>query len=202
MNEWLKKLGASVKDSWAKWTITQKGIVIGIVVVIIAAFILTFSFSSKPTTVQLFNAPVTDETARDKILYRLDQENVKAYVDSSGIISVDNENTARRMRDLLITEDLVPSNINPYAFFDQTNWSTTDFERKVNWQRAITELVKQHLEALDDVASADVNIVMPEETLFSEEQNPVTASVILKVMPGSDMLTNRKKILGVRHTKI
>jgi flagellar M-ring protein FliF len=198
MNEWLKKLGASVKDSWAKWTITQKGIVIGIVVVIIAAFILTFSFSSKPTTVQLFNAPVTDETARDKILYRLDQENVKAYVDSSGIISVDNENTARRMRDLLITEDLVPSNINPYAFFDQTNWSTTDFERKVNWQRAITELVKQHLEALDDVASADVNIVMPEETLFSEEQNPVTASVILKVMPGSDMLTNRKKILGVQ----
>jgi flagellar M-ring protein FliF len=198
MNEWLKKLLTNVKESWAKWTVIQKGIAVGIVAVVVIAIVLMFSLSSKPTTVRLFNAPITDTGARDKILNRLDKENVKADVDSGGIISVKDEVTARRMRDILITEDLVPATINPYAFFDQTNWATTDFERKIQWQRAITQLVKQHIEALDDVTSADVNLVLPEDKLFSADQNPVTASVILKVMPGSDMLVNRKKILGVQ----
>lgn len=198
MNEWLKKLLTNVKESWAKWTVIQKAIAVGIVAVIVIAIVLMFSLSSKPTTVRLFNAPITDTGARDKILNRLDKENVKADVDSGGIISVKDEVTARRMRDILITEDLVPATINPYAFFDQTNWATTDFERKIQWQRAITQLVKQHIEALDDVTSADVNLVLPEDKLFSADQNPVTASVILKVMPGSDMLVNRKKILGVQ----
>ena len=198
MNEWLKKLMAGIKESWAKWTVIQKSIAAGIVVVIIIAVVMMFSVSSKPTTVKLFNAAVTDQTARERILNRLDKENVKATVDSAGVISVKDEQTARRMRDILITEDLVPSSINPYAFFDQTNWSTTDFERKVQWQRAVTLNVKQHIEALDDITSADVNLVLPEDKLFAADQNPVTASVILKVTPGSDLLTNRKRILGIQ----
>ncbi len=198
MNEWLKKVAASLRDAWTKWSVVQKGILFGIIAIVIIAVIVTFNVSSKPSTVRLFNAPVTDTTARDKILYRLDEENVKADVTNDGIIYVKDEQTARRMRDLLITEDLVPSNINPYEFFDEQNWSTTDFERKVNWQRATTQLVKQHIEAIDDVQSADVTIVNPDKTLFSEDQEPVTASVILRVMPGSDILSNRKKILGIQ----
>ncbi len=189
---------ARLKESWAKWTIIQKGILVGIVAVVIVAVVLMFSMSSKPTTVRLFNAPITDQTARDRILNRLDKENVKADVDANGVISVADDNTARRMRDILITEDLVPSSVNPYAFFDQTNWATTDFDRNIQWKRTITQMVKQHLEAIDDVTTADVNIVLPEESLFASEQAPVTASVILKVMSGSDLLENRRRILGVQ----
>ena len=34
--------------------------------------------------------------------------------------------------------------------------------------------------------------------LFAEDQNPVTASVVLYTKPGSDLTTNRKKVEGVQ----
>ena len=65
MNEWFKKNVETIKEKWGKWTIVQKGILIGIVVVIIAGIVILATFSSKPTTVRLFNKAITDETERD-----------------------------------------------------------------------------------------------------------------------------------------
>ena len=101
MNEWLKKFMAKLKESWAKWTIIQKGVLVGIVAVAILAVVLMFRMSSKPTTAKLFINPVSDENDRVRILNRLDKENVKADVDSNGVISVKDEATARRMRDMV-----------------------------------------------------------------------------------------------------
>ena len=86
MNEWFKKIFNTIKEKWAKWTALQKGILIGIIVVVVVAIILLATLSSRPTTVHLFNSPVADETEREKILYRLDEDNVKAYVSSDNYI--------------------------------------------------------------------------------------------------------------------
>ena len=155
-----------------------------------------FRFSARPTTVRLFNSPVTGD-AQAQILTRLDKENVEADVDSAGYIRVADEKVARRMRDILITEGLVPVNVDPFAGFYERSWSTTDAEQNVKKQRAITEQVRLHLEEFDDIASADVNLVLPEDKLFKSDQNPVTASVILTFTPNSDMATNRRKIQSV-----
>ncbi len=196
MNEWLKKFTASFKERWAKWTIVQKGIMGGIVVAIIVAVVVMGRVSHAPTTVPLFNTAITDENARDNILYRLDQENVHYTVNAAGVIAVDDEKTARRMRSILVSEDLVPTSLDPYALFDVTNWSITDYERGINNLRAVTQAVKQHLEALDGIASADVVITLPERAVFSEEQEPTTASVILNFKPGVTM--DRKQLQGVQ----
>ena len=108
------------------------------------------------------------------------------------------EATARRMRAILVREDLVPGNVDPWSLFDVERWTTTDFERNVNLQRSITQVVTEHIEALDDVDKANVVITMPEKTLFAADQNPVTASVILYPKPGSDIVDNKKKIQGVQ----
>lgn len=197
MNEWLKKSAAKFKELWAKWSAVQKAIVVGIAVAVVVAVVFMFRVSSAPTTVRLFNAPVTGDM-QAQILTRLDQENVRAYVDSTGYISVEDEATARRMRDLLIQSDLVPSSIDPFAGYFERGWSTTDADQNVKRQQAIQRQLKQHIEALDDVSSADVTLVLPDTKLFTADQKPVTASVILKVYPMSDLLTNRKKILGVQ----
>jgi len=201
MNEWLKNLMAKVKESWAKWSGLQKGIVIGIVAVVIVVIIVMVNVSSSPTTVRLFNSPVTGDS-QSQILTRLDQENVKANVDATGYISVADEDTAKRMRDILISEGLVPSSIDPFASYYNRTWSTTNADQNVKLAQAITRTVKQHIEALDDVAVADVNLVLPEDKLFTADQHDVSASVILKVKPMSDMLTNRRKILGVQRLLI
>ena len=197
MNEWLKKLGDSAKGAWAKGSKIQKAIVIGIAVAIIVAVIAMFRVSSTPTTVRLFNAPVTGDM-QSQILTRLDEEHVQATVNDAGYISVPDEKTATKMRDILITEGLVPASVDPFASFFDRGWSTTDADQNVKLQQAITRTLKQHIEALDDVAFADVTLVLPEDKLFTSDQKPVTASVIIKPKPMSDLLSNRRKILGVQ----
>jgi len=198
MNEWLKKLVSSLKELWTKWTLVQKVILFGIIAVVIVALILMLRFSSQPTTVPLFNQVIKDEVALDNILFRLDQENVDYDVNSAGIISVENEATARRMRAVLVREDLVPVGIDPWVVFDTERWTLTDMERNVNLQRAITQVVTQHIEALDDVDNANVVLSIPEKATFASEQEPTKASVIIYSKPGSDITKNKKKILGIQ----
>ncbi|MBO4533730.1 MAG: flagellar M-ring protein FliF [Treponema sp.] len=198
MNEWLKKVFGKLKDLWSKWKPIQKVILIGIIVVVIIAIILAARVSSKPTTVRLFNAPVTESTSLNKILDRLSQENVQATADSNGYISVADDETARRMREILISEDLVPSSIDPWAGFYDRSWSTTDADQNVKLKNTIQKQLKAHIESIADVQMADVNIVLPEKQLFSADQAPVSASVILKTTPTSTLLTDKKRIQGIQ----
>ncbi len=198
MNEWLKKLISQISILWGKWTLVQKLILGGIVAAAIIAVVVLFSVSSAPTMVPLIDAPITDETAREKIIVRLNEENVRTSVTAAGVISVPDEKTARKMRAILIREDLIPKNVDPWAIFDVERWTTTDFERNVNKRRAIIEEVRQHIKALDDIDDASVVVNIPEKTLFAEDQNQVTASVILYQKPGSDITTNRKKVEGIQ----
>ncbi|MDR0496102.1 MAG: flagellar M-ring protein FliF [Treponema sp.] len=196
--EWLKKIIAQIGGLWGRWTLVQKVILIGIVVVVIAGLGFLITMSSTPNMVAVLNAPVRDEAALDRIMLRLDQEGVKATVNAAGIVQVQDEVTAKRRRGILIREDLIPQGTAPWAIFDQTRWTITDFERNVNLRRAITQMVTDHIRALDDVDNANVTIVVPADRLFASEQNPVSASVIITPKPGSDITQNRKKVEGIQ----
>ena len=198
MNEWLKKVTESAKKMWANWKPIQKVILFGIIVIVIVVIIASVKLSAKPSTVRLFNAPVTDQTALTQILDRLSQENVNAYTNDAGYISVDDDKTARRMREILISENLVPSSVDPWQGFYDRSWSTTDADQNVKLKNTIQKQLKQHIEAIADVQLADVNIVLPENQLFAADQNPVSASVILKTTPQSNLLQDRKRILGIQ----
>jgi len=198
MNEWLQKFIEQIKTLWGKWTLVQKLILIGIVVAALVAVVVMVRVSATPTMVPIIDAPIKDETARDRIITRINEEGVKTTVSSTGVIMVSDEKTARRLRSILIREDLIPSGTDPWALFDRDRWTITDFERNVNLRRAITQMVTEHVKALDDVDDANVTIVMPERQLFQADQNPVTASVIITPRPGSDITTNRKKIEGIQ----
>lgn len=198
MNEWFKKIFNTIKEKWAKWTALQKGILIGIIVVVVVAIILLATLSSRPTTVHLFNSPVADETEREKILYRLDEDNVKAYVSSDNYISVEDESTAKKYRSKLIAEGLEPSRADAYSLFDTTRWSRTDFDDKVNWLRSTESAVTDHLQQLDGIQRASVKLTLPDDSLFAADQKPVTASVVLYAKGGSDCLEDKKQIKGIQ----
>ncbi|MBN2627314.1 MAG: flagellar M-ring protein FliF [Spirochaetales bacterium] len=196
MMEWFRKLLESVKTAWGNWSLVQKLILGGIVAAVIVGIVLLVGVSSSPSMVPLLTSPITDQEQIVRITTRLDEENVMNRV-TGGIIYVENDAVARKMRATLVREDLIPQNTDPWAIMDMERWTLTDFERDVNLQRAITASLEQHLEALDDIDSADVNLVIPGESLFASEQNPTTASVIITPKPGSDITENRIKIEGI-----
>lgn len=198
MNEWFKKVWTKIKELWSKWKPIQKIILIGIIIVVIVAIIVTANMSSRSSAVRLFNAPISDQTNLTRILDRISQENITANATQDGYITVEDERTSRYMREILISEGLVPSSIDPWAGFYDRSWSTTDADQNVKLKNTIQKQLKQHIESIADIQMADVNIVLPERQLFSADQEPVSASVILKVNPTSNLLSDRKRILGIQ----
>jgi flagellar M-ring protein FliF len=196
--DWFKKIIAQIRGYWSKWSMLQRIILIGIVVAVFAGIGILVSVSSTPNLVSVIDAPIRDEVSRDRIVMRLNQESVNVYVSPAGVIQVQDVATARRMRGILIREDLIPQGIDPWAIFDRDRWTITDFERNVNLRRAITQMVTDHIKALDEVDNVNVTIVVPEDRLFASEQNPVSASVIITPKPGSGLNENRKKIEGIQ----
>lgn len=198
MNEWLKKMIDKTKEFWKNSSIVKKVILIGIIVAIIGAIVVATNVSSKPTTVKLFNAAVTDETLRSQILDRISQENIEAFVSDDGYISVLDDKTARKMRSILVTEGLTPSNVDIFEGFYNRSWSTTDKEQNIRLKNLITQNLKMHLESLSDISSANVTLVLPENELFASDQKPVSASVILNVKSSSNLANERKRLLGIQ----
>jgi flagellar M-ring protein FliF len=198
MGEWIKKVLGQIQKLWGNWSLLQKLILLGICVAAVAGVVALFSVSSAPTMVPVIDTVIRDEGLRDRIITRINSEGVRASISPAGMVVVPDEASARRMRAILIREDLIPAGTDPWAIFDRDRWTITDFERNVNLRRAITQMVTEHIKALDDVDDANVTIVTPERQLFRSDQNPATASVIIIPKPGSDITQNRKKIEGIQ----
>jgi flagellar M-ring protein FliF len=198
MNEWFKKVGEKLKTAWGKWTTVQKVVAGAIVLAVLIAIGLLVGVSSAPTATPVFNVAITDENLRDRIVARINQENVQANVTPAGLVTVKDDKTARAMRSILLTDGLYPANINPWDAFDQPKWTTTDFERNVNFQRSIQAMLTEHIKSLAGVENAVVDIAFAKKELFQQDQKPTTASVIITPSPGSDITTNRKKIEGIQ----
>jgi flagellar M-ring protein FliF len=198
MREFLRKLLEQFKALWGRWSLIQRLILGGIVAASIAAIVVMVSVSSGPGMAPVIDTPVVNEEQRAAIVTRINAEGVKTQVSSTGVVYVPDEDAARRMRAILIREDLVPRGTDPWALFDRDRWTITDFERNVNLRRAITTMVTDHIRSLSEIDDANVVIEMPERTLFASDQNPVTASVIITPRPGSDITNDRKKIEGIQ----
>lgn len=198
MNEWLKKIVEQIKTAWGKWKLVQKLAVIGIGVALIAAIIITIAVSRTPTMVRLINTPIKSDEELRLITNALDREGIPFQVGENNIIYVKDEKTRSKANAILLREDLIPKGTDPWAVFSIDRFTVTDFERNVNLRKAIIAQVTRHIESLDDVDKANVIIEIPEDKLFSEDQKPVTASVIIYPKPGSDIATNRKKLEGIQ----
>jgi len=198
MNEFFKKILTKIATLWAGWSNQQRIISIVVILVVIGIVIALFSVSSTPVMAAVYDRPITNEDMQDRIVKRINQENVKATITADGIVRVADEATARRMRVILIRENLLPSGIDPWQVFDRERWTITDMERNVNFQRAQERMIADHVRAIEGVDNVELRIVWPKRELFRSDQNPVSASVTIIPTPGSDITQNRYKIEGIQ----
>ena len=71
-----------------------------------------------------------------------------------------------------------------FELFSQTNFGMTDFIQKVNYQRALEGELSRTINHLGPVEQSRVHIVMPQPSLYTDEQKEASASVVLKLKPG------------------
>ncbi len=87
-----------------------------------------------------------------------------------------------------------------FELFDKPNWIGSEFDEKVNYQRALEGELEHTIGSLDSVRSARVHIVLPKQGAFASEDQPAKASAVLRLrhanMPHQQSEAIRNLIAG------
>ncbi len=143
----------------------------------------------------LYSGLSADDAAA--IIEQLRQQGIPYKLSNDGTtISVPADQVAK-LRLALAAQGLPKSGTLGFELFDRSSFGVTDFQQRVNYQRALEGELARTISQLDGVRSARVHLVIPEQSLFTEQQQPTTAAVVLQVKPGS-RLTD-EQVRGVVH---
>lgn len=79
----------------------------------------------------------------------------------------------------LAVDNKLPDSTSGFELFDDASIMTTDEDRKIMYQRALTGELQRAILSLEDVEKVKVILVTPDEDLFASSQKDATASIIL-----------------------
>ena len=72
-----------------------------------------------------------------------------------------------------------------FELFDKSSWGQTEFDEKVNYQRALEGELERTIQTLDGVKSARVHLVLPSPSVFLDRERSGKASVTLRMKRGA-----------------
>ena len=71
-----------------------------------------------------------------------------------------------------------------FELFDKPNWAGSDFAEKVNYQRALEGELERTIQTMGEIQAVRVHLVLPQESLFTEQEREAKASVVIKLKGG------------------
>jgi len=72
-----------------------------------------------------------------------------------------------------------------FEIFDKVSWGQTEFDEKVNYQRALEGELERTIQTISNVKSARVHLVMGTDSVFIDRERGAKASVTLHLKAGS-----------------
>lgn len=174
------------RDTFAAFTAGQKAVaVIGTAALLLAAF-LVFRWVSAPSYAPLYSnlsgedaSAIVDELTAEGVSYEL--------ADGGNTIMVPrNDVYATRVK---LQGKGLPGNAGEggYGLLEGQDLTTSTTQENTNFKRAMEGEVANTLEAMDGVNTAIVHFAMPEKKVFSDDQDPTTASVLIDTNPGTEL---------------
>lgn len=155
-------------------------VVIGIAAVVLAmAAFLFFQWVSAPSYTVLYSN--LDDSTLATVVAELDRQGIPYEIEGGGSRVLVPKSQVYEVRATLAVAG-VQSGSTPqgYSLLDDQGLNVSDFRQRVDYQRALEGEMELTLLAMNDISAATVHLVIPEESLFAEDEEPVTASVLLE----------------------
>lgn len=167
----------------------QKAVVIAVVVALIGGAVVFSRWASTPSYAPLFtNLSSTDASA---IVEKLKSDGVKYEIADGGATIKVPQDVVYDTRLTMSGEGLPADDQSGYALMEQSGITTSEFVQQKTYQRALAGELEKTIEAIDGVDAAVVNLAIPQKDVFLDEQDPTTASVLVKLKPGATLTTDQ-----------
>lgn len=195
MNEGVTSQFQRVRELIGQMSSGMQIAAVGLLVAAIAG-VLFFATRSEPTRMEVaFSGLVTEDAAQ--IVDILRDNGIEYEVSSDGsTIRVPSDNVADA-RLMAATNGLPEGGTVGFELFDDTSFGVTNFQQRVNYQRALEGELARTINRLDAVQSSRVMLAMPEETVFIDDQQPTTASAVLRLKSGQTLPPDQLR--GISH---
>jgi len=174
----LKQIGNTIKEFWSKLTLNQKVIGSGAGLLILITFLILLFNGRSPQSMEVLYADLTEKDAAT-IVEKLEEEKIPYQLEDQGATILVPSNIKYSTRLKLAAEDL-PRGQAGLELFRETKFGETQMDKKVKYQEALQGELARTIQSLDKVKAANVILAMPEETLFSDDEEPTKASVVIR----------------------
>jgi flagellar M-ring protein FliF len=173
----------SLKAMPMKGKITLAGSALGVLVV---AFLL-LQLATKPSYEVILSGVEPSETA--KVTEALDSAGIAYELQNNGTAVAVTKGTGSQARVALAGEGVDMSSSKQPGFEDlmaKQKLGTSDFQQKITYQRALEGEIAKTIDQVAGSGGARVQLSLPGDQLFADEEKPATASVLLGT--GSDAI--------------
>lgn len=162
---------------------------------VVAGLVAALIFSRQPDYRVLFSN-LSDKDG-GAIVAQLASMNVPyKYTEGGGAIMI----PADRIHDVrlkLATQGLPKGAVSGFEIMENSKFGITQFQERVNYQRALEGELTRSIMGLSAVQNARVHLALPNQNGFFREQQKPSASVLLTLYPGR--MLDRTQIAGIVH---
>ncbi len=194
MFERLKGYLQQLQELWGKLDTRAKVIIGASTVVVFTGLIFLVFVLGDPNYQPLYEQ--LDPEDASAIVEELDTRGVNYRLRDGGSTILVPADQVHDMRLEMAGQDLPASGQVGFEVFDDVQFGTTDFERRVNLYRAMGGELSRSIETMNAIRSARVQITAPEESLFITEERPAKASVMLEMESGHQLSPGQARAIG------
>jgi len=180
-----------MKSIWSNWTLNQKVISAGGVLLLVSVLAVLAIGNSGSRYEVLYTDLSTKDAAA--IVEKLEEDKVEYQLQDNGTtIMVPTE--LKYSTRLKLASDNLPQGEVGFELFQQSNFGETQTDKNVKYREALQGELARTIQRLDKVQAAKVNIALPEQSLFQEEEELPKASVVVNTVDGERLSANEVKV--------
>jgi len=118
-----------------------------------------------------------------RITARLQELNVPYRLGDEGRTILVGQDQVYEMRIQLASAGALVGGSAGFELFDRTQLGATDFNRRLDYLRALQEELRRTIVQLEEVEQARVHLALPEPSVFIQDTVEPTASIVLRLRP-------------------
>ncbi len=179
MNQNLSKLGSQLAAIWKQLGAAQRVSVIVATLAVIGGLSVITLWSSRVDYSLLYGKLSDSESSR--VISALDEAKVVYKISGGGSAILVPTEKVHVTRMQLAGKGIPRGDGVGFEIFDKPNFGISDFVQRANYTRAIQGELARTISQLDEIDSARVMIVMPENRLLVDKDKHPTASVFVRV---------------------
>ncbi len=179
MNKNLSQLGAQLAGIWKQLGINQRiSLVLATGIVLLGLTGVAY-WSSRGDYSLLYGK--LDDAESSKVIAALDEEKIPYKIGAGGSSILVPSDKVYQVRMQMAGKGIPQGEGVGFEIFDKANFGISDFVQRANYTRAVQGELARTISQLDQIESARVMIVMPENRLLSDSNRKPTASVFVRV---------------------